>query len=129
MIEAWFHRAIESAAGCKAYPAYVPKDAVVPFVYFIRSSTEREHDLIGPCGLPVATFSVAVFAGTYLQAKKIADMIRRAVDNFSGAAGDFTVHQTRLTGEADGSPEFFSGEDVPTYNVEMAFDVRFEEAT
>lgn len=126
-LERWFHAAIEAAAECKAYPAYVPREATVPFVHFARSSTEREHDMMGNIAAPVATLDVAAFAETYLGAKQLAERIRLAVDNFSGAVDGLTIEQTRLIAERDGEPVFVTGEDVPTYVAELTFDVRYIE--
>lgn len=123
--EAWLHKILESAAECKAYPAYVPRTAEVPFVYFSRTATEREHAMDGDVCLPVATIQVVIFADTYLQTKSLATRIRAGVDNFSGDAGEITIHQARVVDERDSDPEFFVGEDVPTYSVEMTLDIRF----
>ena len=125
--EAWLHKTIESAGGCKAYPAYVPRNAEIPFVLFTRQSTERERHLIDQAAVPVAILAVSVYGQTYLGTKQLADRIRLAVDNFSGVADAVTIEHAYLTDEADGSPEFFEGEDVPTYSVEMAFEIRFRE--
>jgi hypothetical protein len=125
--EKWLHATIEKAAECRAYPSYVPRTAEVPFVYFSRTGTEREHDMEGNPGVPVATFDVSVFADTYLRTKEIADRIRRGVDNFSGEAAGVTITQTRISDERDGEPVFFTGEDVPIYTVELTLDIRFRE--
>lgn len=125
--EAWLHKTIETAAGCKAYPAYVPRTADIPFVLFNRTSTQRERYLGDQAALPVATFSVVAYATTYLGAKQLANRIRLAVDNFSGVSDGVTIERAYLTEEADGGPEFFEGEDVPTYSVESTYEIRFHE--
>lgn len=125
--EAWLHSAIESGCGCKAYPAYVPRSAEVPFAFFRRSATERERHLDGNAAVPVATFDILLYAPTYAAAKDLSVKARMAVDNFSGVVGVVNITSTWVTAEQDGEPEFFTGEDVPTYSVEMTLDVRFRE--
>ena len=125
--EAWLHSAIENGTGLRAYPAYVPRSAEVPFAFFRRSGTERERHLTGNAAVPVAMFEIVMFAKTYKAAKDLAIRCRLAVDNFSGAVGDATIESTWLSNEQDGEPEFFTGEDVPTYSVEMTLEVRYRE--
>ena len=93
----------------------------------LKEFVRRERHLIDQAAVPVGTFSVAVYGTTYLGTKQLADRIRLAVDNFSGVADGVTIERAYLTEEADGSPEFFEGEDVPTYSVEMTFEIRFRE--
>lgn len=125
--EIWLHKAIETGAGCMAYPAYVPRSAEVPFVFFRRSATERERHLDGNAAVPVATFEIILYEKTYKAAKDRADAMRLGVDNFSGTVQGCVITSTAVSAEQDGEPEFFTGEDVPTYSVEMTLDIRFRE--
>jgi len=126
--EAWLSTAIEAAAGCRAYPAYVPREAPLPFVAFSRQSTQRERYMVDNAACPVATFSVVAFAAKYLQAKELADRIRRGVDNFSGVGEGVIITMCHLTEEIDGEPSFEAGSDTPAaYSVEMTFEIRYTE--
>lgn len=125
--EQWLHATIEKAAECRAYPVFVPRDVELPFVYFSRRSTDREHHTVGPAGVPVAQFEITCYAPQYLQAKDLATAVRLAVDNFSGDAAGVTILQTRVTDESDGEPEFFTGEDVPTYSATLSLELRYSE--
>lgn len=126
--EAWLTVAIEAAAGCRAYPAFVPREAPLPFVAFSRVTTLRERYMEENAGCPLATFGVVVFAAKYLHAKELADRIRRGCDNFSGVAENVTITMCHLTDEVDGEPSFEAGSDTPAaYSVEMTFEIRFTE--
>lgn len=126
--EAWLTVAIEAAAGCKAYPSYVPREAPLPFVAFSRQSTIRERYMEDNAACPLATFSVVAFAGKYLHAKEIANRVRMGVDNFSGVGEGVNITSCHLTDEVDGEPSFESGSDTPAaYSVEMTFEIRYTE--
>jgi hypothetical protein len=126
--ESWLSGAIEAASGCRAYPAYVPRAAALPFVAFSRTQTFRERTLEDNAGCPLATFTVEVYASHYMDAKKLADRVRAGVDNFTGSASGVTITSTELTDEADAEPSFESGSDTPVaYTVQMTFQIRFYE--
>jgi hypothetical protein len=126
--ESWLFGAIEMASGCRAYPAYVPRSASLPFVAFSRTQTLRERWFEDNAACPLATFTVEVYAARYMDAKMLADKVRLGLDNFTGTASGVTITSTHLTDEADAEPSFESGSDTPTaYSVQMTFDIRFNE--
>ena len=106
---------------------FVPKTATVPFVQFSRRSTTREQTFVNSGGVPAAEFVVNVYADGYLEVKTLADKVRRGLEYFAGDAAGVTIGAVSLVDESDGDPEFFSGEDVPTYLVSLVFLVRFTE--
>jgi len=126
--EAWIRSAIETAAGCSAYPQIVPESAAVPFVVYSRSGTTRET--LGVAGYtipPTGSFSIEIYADTYSQVKTIADSVRVALANFNGTANDATITSVLLVDERDGQPVFFNGQDKPTYVVEHSYQIRWSE--
>ena len=128
--EAWLSKQIEAATGCRAYPAYVPGRERLPFVAFTRDSTERERWLEDAAAVPVASFSINVYAAGYFEAKTLADKLRIGVDNFAGVGEGCNITATRIIAEADGPPEFDQGEDAPVaYVVGMTVEIRFREET
>jgi len=128
--EAWLWKTIETAAGCRAYPANVPRENVpLPYVVFTRERTVRDRHLMGNGGVPVASIAVVCVAAKYLDAKSLANTIRRAVDSKRDQAidGGGYIESVALVDEADGEPVMFSGDDAPLYSVVLSFDVRFTE--
>lgn len=128
--EQWLKSAIETAAGCDAYPLVAPESAPLPFVTYARSSTAREGSLAAPLPEPVppvATFTVEIYATTYMAAKQLADSVREALHNFNGTAEGVTILYTLLAEERDGDPVFYDGQDKPVYYVEHTYTVRWEE--
>lgn len=125
--EAWLSSTIETAAGCPAYPLAVPEGRVPPFVVYGRSSTAREDLLDGLDDVAVGTFAVTLYVDGYLDAKGLADLIRVALNNFKGPAGDANILSVHLTDESDGDPEFLEGRDRPTFVIEHTYTIRWEE--
>jgi hypothetical protein len=128
--EQWIKSAIEASAGCDAYPMIAPEAAPLPFVAYARTSTNREGSLAAPLPVaipPVATFSVEIYAGTYMAAKQLADDVRGGLHNFNGTADGVTILYSSLVEERDGDPVFFDGQDKPVFFVEHTYQVRWEE--
>jgi hypothetical protein len=126
--EAWIRAAVETAAGCSAYPQIVPESAAVPFVVYARVSTTRET--LGVAGVtipPTGNFSIEIYADTYSQVKTIADSVRAALSNFNGTANGATITSVLLVDERDGDPVFFNGQDKPTYVVDHSYQIRWSE--
>jgi hypothetical protein len=125
--EAWLRSAIELATGRSAYPVLAPKSAALPYIVFGRNSTDRESVLVGGSTFPVGSFEVDVFAGSYTEAKALADLVRIGVHGFNGTASGVTITQSLLRDEADGDPIVFDGQDVPTYSVSHTYAIRWSE--
>lgn len=129
-VEGWLRDTIEAAAGCSAYPMSVPEAVAPPFVMYGQAGQEDLETLdegFGAATLVTGTFSVMVFADGYLQAKQAARLIRAAIRNFAGSAGDLKIHASQITGQQDGDPVYLDGRDVPTYVVEQTYAITWEE--
>lgn len=125
--EAWLRVAIEEAADCPAYPLVAPETLAPPYVIFSRAGTTRERNLGGSFPTPVGQFSVDVYADGYADSKALADLIRSAVNDFSGEAEGATIQSVELAEELDGDPVFFDGRERPTYVVSQTYLIRWEE--
>lgn len=125
--EGWVRSAIEAATSCNAYPLVVSEGQEPPFVVYMRSATARLQLLDGVFDAPTATFDVTIYADGYLAAKTLADLVREAVNNFSGSAGGSTILSVQLENERDADPVFMEGRDVPTYVIEQIYSIRWEE--
>ena len=128
--EGWLRDKIEAAAGCPAYPLAVPEGVIPPFVTYGQAGQEDLQTLdegVGSATLVQGTYSVAICADGYMQAKQLARLIRAAIRNFTGDAGDITIHMAAITGQQDGDAVFMEGRDVPTYIVEQTYAITWEE--
>ena len=128
--EAWLWKAIETAAGCPTYPAYVPREAKPPYVAFARVGTLRERHMDGNAAVPVASFTVTAVAAQYLETKQLARQVRLGIDGFAGQTpAGVQILSAAVTDETDADPEQYAGDDRPTYAVNLSLDVRFHEET
>jgi hypothetical protein len=126
--EIWLRGAIEKAAGISTFPVQAAESAVPPYAVYMRTNTNRERTTMNNAGIPVAAFTVTVYADMYGEGKELAESIRRAVDNFKGTASGVTIERCFLVDEADGDVVDLAGEGKPTFSVVMSFELRFREA-
>jgi hypothetical protein len=106
-----------------------------PYVVYTRTATSRE--LLLPDALddiptidnlpPVATFTVTVYADSYVQAWEIADAITAAVHKFAGTAHGETIQTALVTDVADGDSGFLEGREQPTFTVELTVEITYQE--
>lgn len=125
--ETWLRGAIEAATGCRTYPVQAAELAATPYVVYQRTNTNRERTTMANAAIPVAAFSVVVYADTYTAVKELAERIRLGADNFKGEADGVIIERSHLVDEADGDLVDFAGEGKPTYSVVMSFEIRFRE--
>lgn len=123
----WLCAEIERAAGCRAYPASVPEVESVPYVTFEHTQTQYDRSIDGTCNVALQTYNVVVYASTYLDAQRLARLVRLGVDNFTGSVGGVTITHCHIEDERDGQPVDFAGDGKPTYAKELVFLVRFFE--
>lgn len=118
---------IEAAASIDAYPLTAPAAILPPFCIFSRTSTTRERQLTSVVGTPMGLFSVEIYSDGYSEGKDLADLIREALDEFSGEEDGLTVQSVSLSEEADGTPVLFDGHETPTYVVTQTYSIVWEE--
>jgi hypothetical protein len=125
--EGWLWAAIEEAAECSAYPMSAPDTAAPPYVVFGRTATDRTNSLSGPADAPSGTFSVEIYSDGYKAGKDIADLVREALDNFTGSVETVTIIGATLTDENDGAPVLLDGRERPTYVIEHTYTIKWAE--
>jgi hypothetical protein len=125
--ETWLRGAIETAAGCPAWPMAVPEGAPTPFLVYRRTGTARERTLEFEVDSPLATFQVWIVADSYLAAKELGERIRKGCDNFNGSEGGLTIEHCFLADESDGDVDYDEGQDKPTYTIQQTYEIRFRD--
>lgn len=132
----WLRAAIEAATGCTAWPVGMTGTGDPPYVIYTREQTARELSLDdelsatpGPGAMPpVARYTVAIYADSYVQAWSIASAITAAIHLFAGGPEDAsgeTIHQCLVADERDGDAGYLEGREQPTYTVEQDVEIRF----
>lgn len=118
---------VTSLVGHRVYPQLAPAVDSLPFITWRRSTISREQAFVSPVGVPRVSVDFVIFAETYLQARKIADSVRRVLDGFGGFFDNTTVKQTSLESESDDVVSL-DGSEVPNaYAVTQTYDVMWQE--
>jgi hypothetical protein len=132
----WLKAAIEAAsAGVYAWPVEMTGQGDPPYVIYTREQTERQPLLSDTLDYspgmnelpPVARFEVVVYADSYVEAWEIAGLIAAAIHRFKGSEHGETIHECQVVDERDGDAGYLEGREQPTYTVEMAVEIRYEE--
>jgi len=71
--------------------------------------------------------SLAVFASTYEQARRVADAVRGVLDGWHGSAYSVDVLQVSLETESDDFVTLEGGDLPPVYQITMTFDILWQE--
>jgi hypothetical protein len=123
----WLCHAIETAAGCRAYPASVPEVEGIPYVTYEHTATTYDRSMDGLTNEATATYTVVIYAPTYLEVQELARRVQDGVDNFTGSVGGVTIAHCHIENDRDGDPVDFLGEGKPTYAKEQTYVIRFYE--
>ena len=130
----WLRERIEDATGVDAFPVEVTGSNLPPYVVYVRDQTTREQMLPEALGAfppeaympPVATFTVTIYADSYVQAWEIAEDITGSLHNVSEEASGLTIHECLVVDERDGVAGYLEGRESPTYTVEQTITIRWE---
>lgn len=104
------------------FPLVAPKGKKAPFITYTRVSASRLYDLDGPLGVASPTFRVDAYASSYLEARKLANAVRRKLDGYD----DDEVHNVECVAERDLS-DLTSSPDL--YRAQLEFRVTHNEET
>lgn len=114
-------------AGQKVYPLAVPANITLPWVTWRRAGIQRAQVMGGPMGMPRVTVEYSILAGTYEDARELADTMRSILDGYGGTLDNTTVDQVSLENEADDFVSL-SGNEIPTaYQITQTYDVWWQE--
>jgi hypothetical protein len=113
--------------GHKVYPQLAPAADDMPFITWRRTANQREQTFTGPMGVPKVSVDFLLFAGTYLQVRKLADAVRAVLDGYAATFDNTQVRQTSLESETDDIVSL-DGSEVPNaYAVTQTYDVLWQE--
>lgn len=132
----WLKAAIEAAAtGVTAWPVDETGGSEPPYITYTRESTTREQLLDDTFDAdpepdqtpPVVRYTVVIYADSYVLAWEIATYITAAIHKFKGTAHGETIEHCLVLDERDGDAFYLEGREKPTYTVEQAIEIRFQE--
>lgn len=122
---------IVSLTGYRHYAIFVPKvGGELPFVVYARKNSQGDDDLQhGPVGLPQTHLQLSSWSDDPGVARRLGDLVRRALDGRPGTVGDATIVDIRLVSEADDFVEpQGAGAQLPlAYEVRQLYQVRWQQ--
>lgn len=114
--------------GSRVYPMVAPQSAELPWICFRRSGISREQTMGSPMGTPTVSLELQVFAGTYEDAREIANAVRLVLDGFSGSQDNVNIQQTSLESESDDFVQLGS-DSLPVFQVTQSYDILWQESS
>lgn len=118
---------LASQIGTRIYPVIAPASATLPFVTWRRAGIQRQHSLSAPVGVPRLSVEYSIYAGTYEDAREVADRMRAVLDGYGGTVDTVTVKQVSLEQESDDFVALAGAEMPPAFAITMVFDVWWQE--
>ncbi len=88
---------LENIVGERMYLLKLPQNPVYPAVVYFKVSNPRHHAI----GVAYPRFQFSVFAKTYKEAKKVADLIRFVIQREKGITGGIPIIQGVYLNEID----------------------------
>lgn len=76
------NNAITALVGNRIYPLILPQNYTLPAITYTKISGQRVNAKDGQTGLANPRFQFSCWAKTYLEAKKVADVVRIAMNVF-----------------------------------------------
>lgn len=129
--EAWLASTLETATGCPAYPVMGREGVAPPYCVYVREGTVDDLTLdqaFADAGASTATFTVEVYADSYLEVKAKSAAVRAAIRNFSGTVDGLTIIKASAEDDRDGAPVLLDGRDSPTYVVEQSYQISWSDS-
>lgn len=110
----------------RIYPNILEQGAVMPAITYQQTSGPRDEVMDGPSGLVDSSFGIIVYSGDYSEVRTVANVIRKALDGYSGTADAIEIEAIHLVSESD-EPAFPPGKDViKRYAKRLTFRVWFK---
>ena len=117
---------ITAICGTRVYVTKAPQKAVFPYVIITQMSSQENASLDGATGkLRFITFDIDCKSKTSVQAESLGNAVRTFIQDYTGAAGNFTIGAVIMNDESDGYEPPDDGSDVGVHVVTLDLDVQF----
>lgn len=115
-------------AGNAVFYNKAPQKAALPYVILSRISAQRILSFAGYSGLTAPRVQVDCYATTYTQVRKMADVIRLAINGFRGTVLGKEIQGVFLEDDRDSYEPPEHGDEVGVHRVSNDYFVWFKEA-
>lgn len=117
---------ITAICSTRVYVSKAPEKALLPYVIITQMSSEENPSLDGASGkLRFITFDIDCKSKTSVQAESLGNAVRTFIQDYTGAAGNFTIGAVIMNDESDSYEPPQDGSDVGVHVVTLDLDVQF----
>ncbi len=117
---------ITAICSTRVYVGKAPQTAAFPHIILTQMGSEENGTLDGASGqLRFLTFDADCKARTSVQAEALGNAVRTFLDDYSGAAGSYTIGAVVMNDESDDYEPPQDGSDVGVHVVTLDFDVQY----
>jgi hypothetical protein len=117
---------VNAICGSRIYVNKAPQKATFPHLVITQMSSEENGTIDGGSGqLRFLTFDIDCRAQTSVKAEELGNAVRTFLDDYSGAAGGYTIGAVIMNDESDDYEPPQDGSDVGVHVVTLDLDVQF----
>jgi hypothetical protein len=117
---------ITAICSTRVYVSKAPEKALLPYVIITQMSSEENPSIDGASGkLRFITFDIDCKSKTSVQAESLGNAVRTFIQDYTGAAGNFTIGAVIMNDESDSYEPPQDGSDVGVHVVTLDLDVQF----
>lgn len=96
---------VKAIVASRVYPLVIAQKTALPAITYQTSSLKPDRNLSGNTGRMTATVQLNAWAETYTEVKSLAEALRSALNDYSGAMGSDTIRRSGVESETDGWDE------------------------
>ena len=117
---------ITAIASTRIYVGKAPQKALFPHVIITQMGSEENGTVDGGSGATrFLTFDIDCKAKTSVQAESLGNAVRTYLDDYSGAAGSFTIGAVIMNDESDDYEPPQDGSDIGVHVVTLDVDIQY----
>ena len=117
---------ITAICSTRVYVSKAPEKALLPYIIITQMSSEENPSLDGASGkLRFITFDIDCKSKTSVQAESLGNAVRTFIQDYTGAAGNYTIGAVIMNDESDSYEPPQDGSDVGVHVVTLDLDVQF----
>jgi len=118
---------VSALVAARVYPTFVPQGVAMPAITYQRIVAVRAHTIGSTDNMVPATYQINCWAETYGGARALSEVVRVALNNYTGTVNSVVIQAVQLNDEDD-IPESIAGDDVLNrYGKRLDFKVWFNE--
>lgn len=117
---------ITNIVGSRIYVNKAPQKAATPYVILTQLNSEEYKSLDATTGtLRMLSIDIDCKAATFTDAESLGNAVRTFIDDYSGAAGSYTIGAVLLNGETHDYEPPADGSDNGLHVVTLDVDVQY----